>query len=572
MIKEDFLGAFIHISKTLYPFCPVILLHLHRITKGTMKYKLILILLIFTIQADAIAYKVDSLLKVLDKVLLEGESYMLQKENRISRLKNQRINETSYDKIFELGYLIIDEYKSYNCDSALIYIDQNLQLADEMDNTIWKIRTQLQYSFVLSSSGLFIEALENIHSIPKEKLSKDLLGEYYSRWEQLNLNLATYIENPRFVGKYWKEVQAAHDSIIHSLPEKSPQYDFIRYQIAESEGKYKEAENYLSQYLKTLQPGTHEHAKKNYNMFNHLKLKGDHEEAIAYLIEAAISDVKDAIKENRALLDLSIWLYENNDIKRANRFIQYALNDANFYNARFRYFELAKALPIITDAYQQHMEKQTKRLLYMLLAISFLFIVLSGGLLYLQRQKKALAIARKGLDQTNRDLEKMNTQLQQLNLRLVEADRIKEEYIGHFIDLYSEYINKLDDYRKMINNKIAAKRFDELLKMTGTSGNKTDNVKELNINFDRAFLRIYPSFVDAFNELLKPEERFELKKEELNTELRVFALIRLGITDSNKIASFLRCSVQTVYNYRSKIKRKTINENEDIESLISRLQ
>lgn len=536
-----------------------------------MKDKLILILLVFSLQVSAIPHEIDSLLKVLDKVLLEGENYMLQKEDRISRLKHQRINETSHEKIFELGYLIIDEYKSYNCDSALTYINQNLKLAAEANEPIWKIRTQLQYSFVLSSSGLFVEALDNMHSIREEELPEDLRVEYYMRWEQLNVNLKTYVDDPRFTPKYAKEVENAHLSALEYLPENSPQYYFVSYLIAQNKEEYQKAEEFLTKYLKTVQPGTHEHAMKSYNMYYSLDLQGKIEEGIAFLINAVISDIKDAIKENKAMLDLSVWLYEQKDIKRAYTYIQYALNDANFYNARFRYFELSKVLPIITDAYQEHTEKQTKRLLYMLIAISILFIILLCVLIYLQKQKQALAIARRGLDETNKNLEKMNTRLQKLNQRLMESDRVKEEYIGHFIDLYSEYITKLEDYRKMINNKIAAKRFDELLKMTASSGSKTDNVKELNINFDKAFLRIYPEFVDAFNALLKPEDRFELKKEELNTELRVFALIRLGITDSNKIASFLRCSVQTVYNYRSKIKRKAINESEDIEAIIVQL-
>lgn len=176
------------------------------------------------------------------------------------------------------------------------------------------------------------------------------------------------------------------------------------------------------------------------------------------------------------------------------------------------YYQISKELPVITNAYRQHTEQQNRALRFQLTIISLLFFILLITLFFIQKHRKALSVARHGLDETNRNLEEMNTKLNLLNQELSESDKIKEEYIGHFIDLYSDYVERLDDYRKMINNKIAAKRFDELLKMTSSQGSKTDNVKELNANFDKAFLNIYPGFVTSFNELLKEEEQFEAKK------------------------------------------------------------
>lgn len=298
---------------------------------------------------------------------------------------------------------------------------------------------------------------------------------------------------------------------------------------------------------------------------------GNTELQAKYLIWAVMSDVKDAIKENRALLDLAIFLYQHNDVERAFRYIQHALNDANYYNTRFRYYEISKVLPIITDAYQKQNDRQSKRLKVTLIIISILFLALLALLLYLNRQMRALHQAREGMKATNENLEEMNRKLNKLNQELSEANLIKEEYIGHFLDLCSEYIGNLEDYKKTVNNKIAAKRYDELLRSTAASGKK-DEIKDLYINFDKAFLNIYPGFVSSLNELLQEDYRYEIKKGELlNTELRVFALIRLGITDSAKIAAFLRCSVQTVYNYRSKIKRYCLVETDDIEEHIKEI-
>ncbi|MDR1356566.1 MAG: DUF6377 domain-containing protein, partial [Tannerellaceae bacterium] len=503
----------------------------------------------------------DSLLTELDKVLSEGEYYMKQKEGRIERLKMQLRQELTHEKQYELCYNIIDEYKSYISDSALVYINDNLRRAAENNQAIWEIQTNLQYSFVLSSSGLFVESKDvmeriNKERIKRERLSNKLLVEYYKCMEMLYVNIEIYQAGKGISSDLPKLIRTSRDSILYYLPENSSERLFYKFLIVNSEGNYAEAIGYLETYLATLYPGTHEYAKKNYNLSILYQQLNNSELQVKHLIMAVISDVKDAVKENRALLDLSIWLYENNNIERAFNYIQYALNDANFYNARFRFFEISKALPIITSAYRQLNARQNRTMKTVLLVFAVLFIALLLLLLYLQRQMAALRLARKGLKQTNSELEAMNGELNNLNRKLSEANLIKEEYVGYFLDLCSGYIANLEDFRKMVNNKIAARRFDELMRTTSSYSEKGNEIKGLYANFDRAFLKIYPGFVSSINGLLKEEDRFDTRRGDLlNTELRVFALIRLGITDSSKIASFLRCSLQTVYNYRSKIKR-----------------
>lgn len=536
-----------------------------------MKFILTYALLVFALCLHAgPSHEVDSLLYELDQVLLNSNEYMMQKENRIDRLKNSLRQEVSTEKKYELGYSIIEEYKSYRSDSAFIYIDINKELATQEKNPIWLVRTKLQYAFVLSSSGLFVEATQTLHSIPTDKLSNELLVEYYIQVKQLNDNLSAYIATPPFSEIYNVRSEAARDSILVYLPKESPSRIYFEYLKAYSENDLEQAEKYMRTYLQSLHPSTHEYAKRSHELgwfYHHIN---DEEKQVKHLIYAVMADIKDAVKENLAMLNLSIWLYDHGDIHRAYNYIQFALDDANFYNARFRHFLLSKELPIIINAYRQSEKEQNNHLKLMLSVISLLSIFLLIVLFILQRQKKVLATTKQGLDQTNSDLEEMNRRLNILNQELTDANLIKEEYISHFIDLYSEYINKLDDFRKMINNKIAAKRFDELHKLTSSTHSlMNDEIKEFYAHFDKAFLNIYPGFVSSFNKMLKKEERFDIKRGELlNTELRVFALIRLGITDSAKIASFLRCSVQTVYNYRSKMKKRGLDENEDIEEKI----
>jgi hypothetical protein len=532
----------------------------------------IILFLLASINAPAVNNLIDSLLTELDKTLSDGKLYMEQKEHRIDRLKLQLKQELSPEKQYDLCYNIIEEYESYVSDSALVYIRENIRRAIEHEQPLWEIQANLQYSFVLSSSGLFIESKSILDKIPKQNLTDKLRVEYYKCMELLYVNIKIYQAKKIIPSDLSEEIYAFRDSILHYLPANSPERLFYQFLQVNSEGNYTDALTYLEACLKTLYPGTHEHAKKSYNLsilyqqLNHTDLQ------IKHLILSVISDVKDAVKENRALLDLSIWLYEQKHIERSFNYIQYALNDANFYNARFRYFEISKALPIITSAYQQLNVRQNHTMRIVSLIFSVLSIVLLFLLIYLQRQTAALRLARKGSNQINRELEETNKKLKKLNRKLSEANQIKEEYVGYFLDLCSEYIGNLEEYRKMVNHKIAAKRFDELLRITSSSKEKGNEIKELYANFDKAFLKIYPGFVSSLNELLKEEERFDTRRNDLlNTELRIFALIRLGIADSTRIASFLRCSVQTVYNYRSKIKRSNLNEAIDIEEQIRKI-
>ncbi len=535
--------------------------------------KALLLIFILLIQIHNVSANktIDALLKELDKVLMNDAFYIEQRENRIDRLKIQLNQEISPDKQYEIADRIIVEYKSYKSDSALNYIRHNLELAKRYDNIEWKIRADLQYAFVLNVSGLFVESQIILNNIPREKLSDELLVEYYKRMEELNSNIDVYQEGKHLIKNYRQIANLYRDSIQLYLPESSHDRLYYDYIAANARGDFDRAKEYLETYVVSLQPGSHQHARMSFAISSLYKRMGNPELQVKYLIQAVMSDVKDAIKENRALLDLAIFLYQHNDVERAFRYIQHALSDANYYNTRFRYYEISKVLPIITDAYQIQNSQQSKRLKITLIIISILFLVVLALLIYLNRQMTALRLTREKMKTSNDDLEKMNLKLNRLNQELSEANLIKEEYIGHFLDLCSEYIGNLEDYKKTVTNKIAAKRFEELLRSTTLSG-KNNEVKDLYINFDKAFLNIYPGFVSSLNDLLKEEYRFEIKKGELlNTELRIFALIRLGITDSNKIASFLRCSVQTVYNYRSKIRRYNISETDEIEEKIKRI-
>ena len=293
----------------------------------------------------------------------------------------------------------------------------------------------------------------------------------------------------------------------------------------------------------------------------------------------AISDIRSAIKDHASLWMLAQLLYEDGDMERAYQYMRFSWNATKFYNARLRSWQSADVLSLIDKTYQAMIEKQNDRLQQNLLLITALLVLLIVALGYIYRQMKKLADARNHLQVANKQLNGLNEELRQMNsclsstnIELSESNQIKEEYIARFIKLCSTYINRLDAYRRMVNKKVSAGQIAELLKITRSQDALDEELEELYANFDTAFLHLFPNFVGKFNDLLQENEQILPKKGELlNTELRIFALIRLGIEDSSQIAEFLRYSVNTIYNYRAKVRNKARGSREDFDDLVRKI-
>ena len=328
------------------------------------------------------------------------------------------------------------------------------------------------------------------------------------------------------------------------------------------------------------EPDTPQYALVTYHRSLIYKYLGDKIREKQNLCLSAISDIRSAIKDHASLWMLAQLLYENGDMERAYQYMRFSWNATKFYNARLRSWQSADVLSLIDKTYQAMIEKQNDRLQQYLVLITALLVLLIGALGYIYRQMKKLAVARNHLQTANHQLNQLNEELQQMNAcltstnaELSESNQIKEEYIARFIKLCSTYINRLDAYRRMVNKKVSAGQIAELLKITRSQDALDEELEELYANFDTAFLHLFPDFVKKFNALLQDNEQIILKKDELlNTELRIFALIRLGIEDSSQIAEFLRYSVNTIYNYRAKVKNKARGSREDFEDLVRKIR
>ncbi|WP_347222648.1 DUF6377 domain-containing protein [Bacteroides congonensis] len=547
-----------------------------------MKKKYLLFFLILSFPLYTWAGKtLDSLLSVLDLTIQEHEKYVIQRESRIVHLKDLVHGiEASSVEHYNLNSQIFKEYKAFICDSAIHYLNENIRIAERLHDTDRRIESKLQLSLLLSSTGMYTESIDVLESVDRWEVAPRLIPDYYTCFDHVYGELSVYTQDKTLSGHYWSISQAYKDSLYAILPHESEEYLLMHEALLRDRHQYEEALKINDIRLAEAEPNTPQYALVTYHRSLIYKYSNDRQGEKENLCLSAISDIRSAIKDHASLWMLAQLLYEDGDMERAYQCMRFSWNATKFYNARLRSWQSADVLSLIDKTYQAMIEKQNDRLQQNLLLITALLVLLMVALGYIYRQMKKLADARNHLQVANGQLNGLNEELRQMNsclsatnIELSESNQIKEEYIARFIKLCSTYINRLDAYRRMVNKKVSAGQIAELLKITRSQDALDEELEELYANFDTAFLHLFPDFVKKFNDLLQDNERIVLKKDELlNTELRIFALIRLGIEDSSQIAELLRYSVNTIYNYRAKVKNKARGSREDFEDLVRKIR
>lgn len=555
--KKNDLLPFLRITQIKYIFLQT--KKEYMIMKRTLWFIFFLLNSLFYLYADS---ENDSLLKVLDKVISERLIYTQKKEATIKELKKKKVGLNSLEDIYNLNKEIIHQYETFVCDSAEQYIHENIDIAKTIGNKEYLLEEQLRLAFVYSLSGLFIQANDIFKSIKCADLPDHLKASYC--WNRIRYyeNLIKYTDDIRFSNEYITEKEAYRDTVMGVLVEESEEYKKEKAVKLQDKGSIKEALQILTKIYNKQELTSHGYAMMAMGLARVYRLIGNDALEEKYLILAAMTDIKLAVKENEALLTLAVNLYQKGDIDRAYNYIKVALDDAIFYNSRFKNTVIARIHPIIENTYLIRLEKQKQNLRFYIFLTSLFVVTLAITLYFTYKQTKVVSRAK-------RHLKAMNEELVGLNKNLDEANLIKEKYVGYFMNQCAVYINKLDEYRKNVNRKIKTGQIDDLYKSSSRPFEK--ELEELYHNFDKAFLKLYPNFVEEFNSLLKPEEHYSLEKDQLNTELRIFALIRLGIIDVGQIAVFLHYSVQTIYNYKSKVKRMSTLDSNIFEEEVKKL-
>ena len=544
---------------------------------------LLCFLLFFSCYSAFAGESLDSLLNVLDKTIKEADTYVQIKENKLHELKKEarKTPPVSVER-YHLNNDIYLEYKAYSSDSALHYLNENMLLARQLNDKERELNIQLELSYLLSSIGMYMEAADILNSIDRQTLPSSLLGYYYTCYEHVYFEAGA--AQPRykmFASRYAKLSHAYRDSMQVTLDPSSATYLWLRETQLREAGKYDEALEFSDRRLAEASFGTPQYALVAYQRFRLFESMGKKDEHLYYLVLSAISDVRSAIKEQSSLMVLAQELNSKGDLKRAYDYINFSWEISQFYKTRLRSWMNITPLSMINGNYQDIIKQQNRELLIYITCVALLALLLVIALIYIYRQMKALSIAKKGLQEVNErlfslneELEEVNRHLRSTNLELSESNLIKEAYIARFFKLCSVYVDRLQAYRKLVNKKLQRGQVTELLKMTHLSNDiVTVEVQELYANFDSAFLHLFPNFVESLNALLLPEEQIVLKPDELlNTELRIFALIRLGIKDSSQIAELLHYSVNTIYNYRSRVKTKARVSRDDFEDLVAKIR
>lgn len=559
----------------------------------------------------------ESALIELDEVLQVQDDFIAQRRELLDQLIARRATLHNAEDLYYHNRQIYDESFTFDSELAMEAVEANLAYARRQKDSDRILEWKIKRSFLLSSTGLMMESREELEGLNGMAMSHDLQLQYYNQMQYLYSHFWQYTLTGPMKDEYQGKNQVYNDSIGMILRESDPDYRWFKAWKDLQSDNLEELTESLRQYVEPLQMTSRSDAMIAYVLARMYEALGNRDQHIYYLAQSAMADIRSANQDIASLEELAGLLYDiynaeysgNNSIlalesdqliARAYNYINVCLKTTQRYNNRVRTVSLARILDQILQAYLQRDAHQRSRLQYSLVTVSLLLLLLIGGVVMIWGQKQRLSRSREQLAASNQELEQnrqsladANQQLQQANQQLQEAmqqlrqsidsqaeanqrlresDLVKEEYIGYLFSICSSYISKLDDFRKNINRKAKVKLYDEVLQMTEKSTMVQDELREFYHNFDAIFLHLYPDFVSQFNELLLPDERIEPKKGDLlNTDLRIYALVRLGINDSVKIAELLHCSPQTIYNNRLKIRSKALVPKEDFLRLVQHL-
>lgn len=524
---------------------------------------------------------VQELLHRLDGYLDQREIYGNMRQERIDHLKNiltgSRFNGEQY---YNIHSLLADEYGAFQFDSTLRYLTLNLDLARLMGDRRRADETLLRMAHLYSTSGYYLEASDILgQRLDTLTMDPSLLGEFYVTYCRFCSETREYSRNPSL------SLAAENKRLYytHRILEWFPADSDVRlkhlcdYQVEQR--NLDGADSTIGVLLRREQPNSHNYAIYAYTKSMIQGYRGDLDGQVGWLARSAAADLQAAIRDNASLCLLSQILFGRGEVSRAFRYIQTSMDDALFYNARLRPWQIASTLPIIESAYLAKQKQQFR--VSVCMGIIILVLCLIAGVIALLeiRQKRRAEQMHARLQEANGQLNEyierlsqINESQNELNREIRESNTVKEEYIGLFLSICSDYIDKMKEYQRYVRKKLSSGGAAELQRELNSSAVIDSYIEEFYHTFDNAFLKLYPDFVSEFNSLLQDDARIELKKgQQLNTELRIFALIRLGIDDSSKIAGLLRYSVNTIYNYRAKVKNNAKVSREAFEEKIKKI-
>ena len=527
------------------------------------------------------------LLNELDSTLEQREGYIKAKEVRIAYLKKSINSEHDHDIVLKTLDALYDEYHVFKLDSAMVYAKKGLTLAKKQNNDYFTTLFTIHMAEILTLGGLYSEAVDQLGSMQESKIEQRLLFKYYYTYFSVYSYWSDYSSDPVFSPLYRQKANDYLKQAMQFADDKDPLHKFYQgEQNVYVEPDRKKAREYYLNIINTTNKDSRIYAMASFALAGNYRMSGDEEKYEEYLIRAALSDLQSCTMENLALQTLAVKLFEKGEdyLERAERYISISMEDAKFYNNRLRILEISRNLPQIMNAYQARMETKNHNLRNSVIIISLLLLGLLFTAYFIYLQNRKLALRRQELAESNLQLSYLNEQLAEsnqhqvclneqlkgLNLKLLDTNKRRESLASIFIDLCAKYIDKMGKYQTLVKRKIKANQVQDLLQNISSTRISEEDANTFLHRFDKAFLELYPTFVEEFNALLVEDGRIKQKSSHtLTTELRTFALIRLGVKNTSDISGLLFLSNQTIYNCRSVTKSKAINKDRFEEDVVN---
>lgn len=531
------------------------------------------IILIFTLLSYSVsAQQKENLLLQLDSVLAHRQQAMIEKEKRINYLKTNLLRESNLRAKLNIYSQIYDEYYVFQFDSAHVYINKGIELAKKLDDQYYYSMFIIRKAQLMAIGGLYYESRNLIDSIDTSTLDANLQFDYYLCLFRIYSYWSDYCNDKEYKPHYRKLANDYLSKAIVHLDKRDIAYDYYMgefYVYVNFDSKT--ARKYYLSAIKKCPKNSRLYAMAcfalagNYRNDNHEQLYEK------YLILSALSDAHNLTMENFSLQMLASYIFETDEsnIEHAQNYINQSLSDAKFYNSKLRIIEISERLPGIISKYDEAVKSRNRMQKLVIISVSVLLFILLCAMAFIFKQNAKLTARRKELYKRNMQLSELNHQqrnlngqLNTLNERLVDTNKKREGLAKIYIDLCAKYINRLKNQKTLVQRKIKANQVNELLTLITSSKFSEEDAATFLNRFDKAFLDLYPTFIEEFNALLKPDEKIVVKATNtMTTELRIFALIRLGVSESSEIADLLFYSPQTIYNYRSSTRNKALHRD-----------
>ena len=531
-----------------------------------IRFLLVPVLLLIATTCSASQQSNQALYHTLDSLIANYNQLTAEKERRVTNIKDGvRGIKLSPEQQYDLNQRLYDEYVAYKFDSAFYYIEKNVNALSSSADHDRFAASAVRMAHILAVTGLFDRARRLLDKVNPDSISDQQKIAYYTQQSELNLYRSEMAQSTIYFYDYIKRAQYYRQLVMQIAPKDSYDYVFNRATYICEAGDTEEAIRILEAYLNKTEQGTRIYSIITSTLAFFYQNKGVSEKQEYYLLLSAISDERSAIRENNSLRSLSELLMDRGNYDDAYRYLLQAISEAKFYGSRIRLMQVGRMAPQILQLYDAERTRTQQRTSLLLMVISFISIILAGIIVYtliLYRKKHAAGLK---IIEMNKMLASHSEEIENVNTQMKEANRIKEEYIGRFLELSSQLISDSEQRLKQLNRLARERKLEELYAELKTMEPVNKGIRKFHSHFDTAFLNIYPNFISEVNNLLNPECRFDVEQDgtpvkHLSTELRVLALIRLDITDNQEIADILRSSITTIYTYRSKIKARAINK------------